>query len=79
MFLATQKEIGNNIEVITKCEVLVDGLDTQAGSDLRTGDLDWLALDEISPESAGPTPAIVLIRVDLPAPLSPTSPTTSPG
>src|SRR5205823_3559354 len=41
-----QKEIGNNIEVITKCEILVNGLDTQAGSDLRAGNLDWLALDE---------------------------------
>jgi hypothetical protein len=31
-----------------------------------------------SPASAGPTPEIALINVDLPAPLSPTSATTSP-
>ena len=33
----------------------------------------------ISPSSAGPTPEITLISVDLPAPLSPTRPTTSPA
>src|SRR5215471_7457696 len=32
-----------------------------------------------TPESAGPTPAITLTSVDLPAPLSPTSATTSPA
>src|SRR3954451_113789 len=32
-----------------------------------------------SPWSAGPTPEIVLTKVDLPAPLSPTSATTSPA
>ena len=46
MFLATQKEIGNNIEVITKRQVLIDGLDTQTGRYLRTGNLGRLTLDE---------------------------------
>src|SRR5918998_3143770 len=36
-------------------------------------------LNTISPESIGWIPAMHLIRVDLPAPLSPTSAITSPG
>ena len=43
-------------------------------------DADALAVDrDTSPESAGWTPAIALISVDLPAPLSPTNATTSPA
>ena len=45
------------------------------------GELIWTSRpwNRMRPSSAGYTPEMTLIRVDLPAPLSPSRPTTSPA
>ena len=68
----------DDVEVVAQRQVLVDDLDPQAaesfGPLIETGS----PSQRISPSSIGWMPAIALIRVDLPAPLSPTSAMTSP-
>ena len=77
--LAAEEDVGADVEIVGERQVLVDGLDAAARGP-RGG---WRRptrspLYQISPSSGWKTPEIALIRVDLPAPLSPASATTSP-
>ena len=78
MRLAAEVHVLDDVEVVAEREILVDDLDPEPGGVLRAGDRDRLPSKRISPESALWMPAIDLISVDLPAPLSPTSAITSP-
>ena len=77
--LPAEEEVADDIEVVAQREVLVDGRDAQVLGVVGARDLDGAALPLDDALSAGPTPAITLTRVDLPAPLSPTRATTSPA
>ena len=78
--LLAEEEVGDDVEVVAEREVLVDGRDPELGRVLRPRDRDLARRRSgSSPSSAAWMPAIVLTSVDLPAPLSPTRPTTSPA
>ena len=78
--LAAEEEVGDDVEVVAEGEVLVDGRDPQRRRVLGLGDRDLARRRSgSSPSSAAWMPAIVFTSVDLPAPLSPTRPTTSPA
>ena len=79
--LLAEEEVGDDVEVVAQREVLVDGRDARAPvASCGSGDVDRCpAVESCLPGPAGLTPAIALISVDLPAPLSPTSATTSPA
>ena len=78
--LAPEVHVLDDVEVVAEREILVDDLDPELCRVLRPGDRDAACPRRGSRRS--PTawmPAIDLISVDLPAPLSPTSAITSPG
>ena len=77
--LAAEEEVGDDVEVVAEGEVLVDGGDPERGGVLGPGDRDLLAAEADAAGVGEWIPAIVFTRVDLPAPLSPTRPTTSPA
>ena len=65
-------------EVGREREVLVDGLDSERVRVAHRGEPTGAPRTPISPASAGTAPHMLFIRVDLPAPLSPTRATISP-
>ena len=78
--LAAEEQVGRGIDVVGQGERLVDGLDVEGLGVARVADRDRLAVDAGSRrESAGCAPDSTRMRVDLPAPLPPTMPMTSPG
>ena len=79
MGLAAEVHVLDDVEVVAEREILVDDLDPELGRVLRPVDVDSLAVEDTSPLSGEWMPATHLIRVDLPAPLSPTRAITSPG
>ena len=81
-FLSSRPEehVVDDVEVVAQREVLVDDLDAErrsasAGDEMCVGS----PSKRTSPASNGKIPAMHLIIVDLPAPLSPTSAVTSPA
>ena len=77
--LAAEVHVLDDVEVVAEREILVDDLDPELRRVLRAVDRDRLAVEERSrPRPSGGCPAMHLISVDLPAPLSPTSAITSP-
>ena len=78
MLLAAEVHVLDDVEVVAEGEILVDDLDPEPGGVLRSVDVNSLPSNRISPLSAACVPAMHLISVDLPAPLSPTSAITSP-
>ena len=78
--LAAEEQVRRRVELGRQREVLVDGLDAELARGVRRGDRRPRAPSKrISPPSGGWTPTSVLTSVLLPAPLSPTSATTSCG
>ena len=71
--------LARDIEVARQRQVLVDGLDARPPGVDGLGEADGLPSSTISPSSPWWTPEMHLMSVDLPAPLSPTRPTTSPA
>ena len=69
----------DDVEVVAQREVLVDDLDAERVAVLRAVHLDRLAVEQVLALSKAWMPAMPLIRVLLPAPLSPTSAVTWPG
>lgn len=78
---ATQKDVGRGCEIVAQRRIAVNDLDAvPAGLDRPVQrDLGPVDLHGMLPEVGRKLPAIILTSVDLPAPLSPISPTTSPG
>ena len=77
--LAAEKDVGGDVEVIGQREVLIDGLDAErlgvrAGSSIATA----LPSKRSRLHPRVTAPDRILIRVDLPAALSPTSACISP-
>ena len=77
--LAGEEHVAGDVERRRDGEGLVDGLDPGLAGLLRAAEGDPLAVDEISPASGTIAPDRHLIRVDLPAPLSPMTASTSPA
>ena len=78
--LAAEEHVRRRVELGRQREVLVDGLDPELARRVRRrGSTTGLPSKRISPLSGGCTPTSVLTSVLLPAPLSPTSATTSCG
>ena len=77
--LAAEEHVRDDVEVVAEGEILVDGRDPEPRCVAGGVDLHFLAVDEGRPWSGRCAPEMHLISVDLPAPLSPTSATTSPG
>ena len=78
--LAAEEDVADDVEVLAEREVLEDGGDAERRARRSGSDSDRLARGSgSSPEVGGWTPARTLTSVDLPAPLSPTSATTSPA
>jgi len=69
----------NDVQVVAEREVLVHGGDAQIRGITRRMNMDFLAFQKIFPADGAQIPAMVLISVDLPAPLSPMSASTSPA
>ena len=77
---AAQKHVGGGGEIVAQRQVLIDDLDAVLARFDRACAGQVLARPCASRRgSAGKLPAIILTSVDLPAPLSPISPTTCPG
>ena len=77
--LAAEVHVLDDVEVVAEREVLVDDLDPELGRVLRAVDAAPACRRRGSRRCPQPwMPATHLIRVDLPAPLSPTSAITSP-
>ena len=77
--LAAEEHVRGGVDVVGQGQRLVDRLDAQRLGVARVADPDRLAVDEDLAGSAGWAPDSTRISVDLPAPLPPTRPTTSPG
>ena len=78
--LAPEVHVLHDVEVVGEREVLVDDLDPEASRrPSGRGCSRARPSKRISPPSIGWIPAMHLISVDLPAPLSPTRAMTSPG
>ena len=77
--LAAQEHVGGGRKIVAQREVLVDDLDALLARFDGLVEMDRLAVERISPDVGGKFPAITLTSVDLPAPLSPIKPRTSPG
>ena len=75
--LAAEEEVLDDIEVVAESKILVDRVDPEPCGVHGRADLDLAAFEEIWLSSAGCVPAITFTSVDFPAPLSPTSATTS--
>ena len=77
--LATEEQVGDGVEIFGQRKVLVDRLDAEGLGVARRSDLRPAAVDADLAAVGGKTPERILISVDLPAPLWPSSPTTSPA
>ena len=77
--LAAEEHVRHHVEVVRERQVLVDDLDPEPSGVARAVDVDRLALDQNLALVERVNPAIPLISVDFPAPLSPTRAMTSPG
>ena len=77
--LAAEEHVVDDVEVVAQREVLVDDLDAEGVRVLGAVDVTGWPSKVYSPSSKAWMPAMPLIRVLLPAPLSPTSAVTSPG
>ncbi len=78
--LAAEEDVGADRQVVGQRQVLVDRLDAAVARVMRRGEGDRARpARRISPSSWRWTPEIALISVDLPAPLSPASASTSPS
>ena len=78
--LTPEEHVLDDVEVVAEGEILVDDLDPEPRRVLRAARCAPAGPSKrISPLSAAWIPAIVLISVDLPAPLSPTSATPRRG
>ena len=79
--LAPEKDVRRRRQVVAERQVLIDDLDAvlraprPAGGSARR----WPSMRDAAVRSGGKLPAMILTSVDLPAPLSPIRPTTSPG
>ena len=71
--------LAGRVDVVGQGEGLVDRLDVELLGVARVRDRRGSPSIRISPESAGWAPDSTRIRVDLPAPLPPTRPMTSPA
>ena len=77
--LATQEHVGGGVHVVGERQGLVDRLDA-VGLGVRGFVMCATSpLTRISPLSGGCAPDRAFMSVDLPAPLPPTRPTTSPA
>ena len=77
--LAAEEQIAGDIDRVAERKVLIDHLDARGACVGRRGEDHRLAVDLDVPASGMTAPDSTLLKVDLPAPLSPTSPSTSPG
>ena len=78
--LAPDEDVLRDREVGAEVDFLVDSADPQCLSMLRGADLEVLAVEgDRRPDRGRSTPVRTLIRVDLPAPFSPTRAWISPG
>ena len=78
--LAAEEDIGRGGQVVAEREVLIDDLDAVlARPRPACGNGPAGRCSRISPLVGGKLPAMILTSVDLPAPLSPIRPSTSPG
>ena len=77
--LAAEEEIARDIDRVAERQVLIDHLDARGRA--SAGEVKDTGLPSISivPASGMTAPDSTLLNVDLPAPLSPTRPRTSPG
>ena len=76
--LATHEDVPPQRLLVGERTLLVDGLDPQVAGALHREVMDLLALPpDLCRQSGAWNPVMILIRVDLPAPLSPSSPTIS--
>ena len=77
--LAAHEEIGDDVDIGAERQVLVDRLDARRLGLGRRGEVARRAPSKTHPPGGRPRPpAMILTSVDLPAPLSPRSATTSP-
>ena len=77
--LPVQEHVVVDAELVDQRQVLVDGVDAERAGVVDAAQDDLLAVDAGSvPASGWWKPHRILISVDLPAPLSPISPSTSP-
>ena len=77
--LAAEEEIAGDVDRVAEREVLIDHLDARGPRICRRRERHRLAVDLDSAGIGNTAPDSTLLNVDLPAPLSPTSPRTSPG
>jgi hypothetical protein len=77
--LATQKHVLRRGQIVGERQVLIDDLDALGPRIDRLVESAHLAFDGDLALGRRKLPAMILTIVDLPAPLSPISPTTSPG
>ena len=77
--LAPHEEVGDGVDIGAQAEVLVDRFDTQRLGVRRAREANRAPSNQIRPADGSSEPETILIRVDLPAPLSPSRPTTSPA
>ena len=78
--LAAEEEVAGDIDRVAERQVLIDHLDARGARVGRRGEDDRRCRRSRSCRHRGSTaPDSTLLSVDLPAPLSPTSPSTSPG
>ena len=77
--LAAQEHIGRGRQVVAEREVLIDDLDALLARLDRLVKMDRFAVDADFAVGGGKLPAMTLTSVDLPAPLSPIRPRTSPA
>ena len=76
--LARQEDVGRCRQVVAKGEVLIDDLDAGSARIDRLVEMDRPAFQQHVAGRRRKLPAMILTSVDLPAPLSPMSPTISP-
>ena len=72
--LAAEVHVLDDVEVVAQREILIHDLDAESAASLGPWIETGFPSNEISPESIGWIPAIDLISVDFPAPLSPRAP-----
>jgi len=77
--LASEEHVLDDVEIVREGKVLVDGLDASEAASLGLRMWTGLPLQSISPWSGWWMPATVLVRTDLPAPLSPQRAVTCPA
>ena len=77
--LAPEEHVGGGGQIVAERQVLIDDLDALLARFDRLVEMHVLAAERISPWVGGKLPAMTLTSVDLPAPLSPMRPSTSPS